>query len=148
MAQDVKILKDDDGIFDIPTGTDYESVDGIETAIIATVFTEARADVGAVPDSFDRRGWVGNLLTLSDDYELGSKLWTYSQAKLTTNTLNSISDLVKKSLNWLIEDGIADTIEVSSSVAGTRGVAISIDLYKNRNSVGRYITVWDNTREQ
>jgi phage gp46-like protein len=149
MAQDVKLLKGTDGIFDIPiSGTEFESVSGVETAILVTVFTEARSDSDTIPDAFNRRGWVGNLLTLEEGYELGSLLWTLSQARLTQNTLNTASDTVKKALNWMIEDGIADTIEVDTVVVSNRTANINIDLFKDLNMVGRYTTVWNNTQEQ
>jgi phage gp46-like protein len=149
MAQDVKLQKNDDGIYDIPLnsdGTDLDTIDGLETAITVSLFTFARANPGNVLDAFKRRGWVGNLLSLSEGYELGSELWVLEQARIDTGTMNKIKNFVQRALNWMITDGIADRIEVSAFQLGERGARVDIILRKNATEVGRYSTVWNNTQ--
>lgn len=149
MAQDVKLVKNDEGIYDIPLtddGKDLATIDGLETAIIVSVFTYARANSGDVPDSFNRRGWVGNLLTLLEGYELGSELWVLSQSRINTETLNRGEDFVKRSLQWMLDDGVADTITVTFTQSSVREVEVEIILLKSSNVIGRYITIWNNTK--
>lgn len=147
MAQDVKLEKGVDDIFDIPVeNSDLATVDGVETAVFVSLFTDARAPAGTVKDAFRRRGWSGNILTLQDGFELGGLLWTLDQARLTQNTLNEGEDVVRISLQWVIDDGIADTVEVAMEQTGTRQGTITIELFKGIEVVGRYTTVWLSTQ--
>lgn len=146
MAQDVKVLKNNEGIYDIPiSGNDLSSIDGFETAIIVSLFTDARENSANVRDSFNRRGWVGNLLTLKDSFELGSVLWGLV-SRLDQNTLNRADNIVKKALKWMIDDSIADNIDITTTKLNERSAQIEIILYKNMNETSRYITLWNNTK--
>lgn len=147
MAQDVKIEQDANGIFDIPVvNADLATVNGVETAIGVSVYTDSRASSGTVKDAFRRRGWSGNALTLQEGFELGSLLWTLDQARLNQNTLNIGEDIVRRSLQYMINDGIADTIDVIMDQTGTRQGTITIVLFKGIEVVGRYTTVWLRTQ--
>lgn len=146
MSQDVKLEKDADGVFDlVEENGDIASVDGLETAIITSLFTDARTSSGEVPAAYNRRGFSGNLLRIDDDYELGSELWLLDQARLDQNTLNRAQDFAYKSLLWMITKGLAENIEVNVIKQGTRGNYIEIKLFKAQNQVARYITLWQST---
>lgn len=148
MAQDVKIAKNDDGIYDIvetSDGKDFESVEGFETAIGTSIFTNARESEGNVPEAFRRDGWAGNLLTLKDNFELGSTLWALV-SRMVQDTFDRASDTTRICLQWMLDDGIADTIEVETTRVNERQARIQIDLFKNTNLVGRYTTLWTNTQ--
>ena len=146
MSQDVKLEKDADGVFDlVEENGDIASVDGLETAIITSLFTDARTSSGEVPAAYNRRGFSGNLLRIDDDYELGSELWLLEQARLDRNTLNRAQDFAYKSLLWMITKGLAENIEVNVVKEGMRGTYIEIKLFKAQNQVARYITLWQST---
>lgn len=148
MAQDVKIAKNDDGIYDIvetADGKDFESVEGFETAIGTSIFTDARESEGNVPEAFRRGGWSGNILTLKDNFELGSTLWSLI-SRMVQDTFDLASDKTRICLQWMLDDGIADTIEVETTPVNDRQARIQIDLFKNTNLVGRYTTLWTNTQ--
>ena len=150
MAQDIKLQKNDDGIYDIPfneSGNDLAEVQGIETSLIVSLFTNARASSGNVPESFRRRGWCGNILTKSENYELGSLLWTLNQSRLNRSTLNLSEDICKKALQFMVNDRIADTIEVVSEEISERACKITIILYRENNEVARYSTIWLATKQ-
>ena len=148
MGQDVAIRKGPDGIYDIPVvNNDLEAIDGLETAIIVSLFTYARTDRNIVADAFRRRGFSGNLLTLNTNYQLGSELWTLEQSRLIQDTFNAGENIVRRALNFLIEDGIVDNIEVSMNKSNDREATIEILLFKDSNIVDRYTTVWRNTKE-
>lgn len=146
MAQDIKIAKNADGIYDIvQDGADFASVDGLETAIGVSLFTDSRETEGNVQNAFRRGGWSGNILTLQDNFELGSTLWSLI-SRMNQDTYNLTSGKVRVALQWMIDDGIADTIDVITNPTDTRTIRIQIDLYKNNDLVGRYITLWSSTR--
>lgn len=147
MAQDVKIEQGVNDIFDIPViNSDLATVDGVETAIGVSLFTDSRAPSGIVKDAFRRRGWSGNALTFQEGFELGSILWILDQTRLNQNTLNTGEDIVRKSLQYMIGDGIADTIDVIMEQTGTSQGTITIVLFKGIEVVGRYTTVWLRTQ--
>ena len=146
MAQDVKLAKNDDGIYDfVLEGSDFASVDGIETAIGVSLFTDARESEGNVQDAFRRSGWSGNILTLRDGFELGSTLWALV-SRMTQDTFNLGEDKCKIALQWMINDGIADTIDILMTPVDSRVSEIEIKLFKELNLVGRYTTLWTNTK--
>ena len=146
MAQDVKIAKNAEGIYDIVLdGSDFASVDGLETAIGVSLFTDAREDESNIQDAFRRGGWSGNILTLQDDFELGSTLWSLI-ARNIQDTFNLGEDKVRRCLRWMVTDGIADTIDVVMTRVDARTARIQIDLFKELNLVGRYTTLWSSTK--
>lgn len=145
MAQDVKLEKNGDGIYDIPiVNGDFALVDGIETALGVSLFTDARESEGNVQDAFRRGGWSGNILTLNDDFELGSTLWSLI-ARMVQDTFNLGEGKVRLSLQWMIDLTIVDTIDVLMTQNGSRSSKIEIVLFKNLSEVGRYITLLTNT---
>ena len=144
--QDVKLVKNSNGIYDIPVSNgDFESVSGIETAVGLSLFSDSRVDPGNVPIAYRRRGFVGDLLTKSENYELGGQLWLSDQARLTERTRTEISDRAQKSLQHLIDDGIADEIQVITTEK-TKGIEVNIILFKDKTIIDRYTTLWNNTR--
>lgn len=145
MAQDVKLLKNDDGIYDIPiVDGDFDTVDGIETALGVSLFTDSRESEGNVQDAFRRGGWCGNILTLNDGFELGSTLWSMI-ARMVQDTYNLGEDKVRDCLQWMIDDTLVDTIDVSIAPVTSRSIKVLIILYKDSNEVGRYTTLLSNT---
>jgi phage gp46-like protein len=146
MPQDVKLTKTETGYYDLSISDgDLETVNGLETAIIVSLFTYARANVGEIPEAFRRSGWSGNILTKRENFELGSTLWTLV-ARQEQITYNRGEAIVKKALRWLISDGIADVITVEMEKIHDRGGQITIVLFKDFTQVGRYTTLWNATQ--
>jgi phage gp46-like protein len=112
---DIKLTKDSYGNYDVTftdTG-DFTPEISISNAIIISLLQEKRADESehSIPEL--RRGWWGNELNDVIGYEAGSKLWLLSQAKNTEDTLNRSIDYSRDCLQWLIEDGYVNDIQVS-----------------------------------
>lgn len=144
--QDVLIKPDDHGIYDIQiNGADFDSSEGFESAIPVSYFSDSRAPAVQVQEAQRRRGWVGNILFIGTDRELGGLLWILDQARITEDTLNLARAFAKESLQWLIDDGIALNVAVNVERAGTRGVFIYTTIAVIDNPVQRYVTLWRNT---
>jgi len=47
--------------------------------------------------------------------QIGSRLWTLKRRKRTTETLRLYEDYTREALQWLLDDGVADTIKVSAA---------------------------------
>ena len=81
---------------------------GLETAVYISLFTS--------------RGWWGSA---SGD-ELGSDLEKILAGTLTTKTLNSASDEIRRALSWLVSDGVAKSVDVTVSAIGIYSVLLEI----------------------
>jgi phage gp46-like protein len=148
MPQDVLIKPDGFGNYDIPlneNGYDFASAEGFESAIPVSLFTDARAPASSVADPKKRRGWIGNLLTIDQDRQLGGLLWIYDQGRITATLLNGVRNETLRSLNWMLADGILLSIEVDVFVESTRAIRVKIRLTGTDNNVDQYSVLWRRT---
>jgi len=134
MTADVKITPRTDGLYDInlTASGDLESVDGLDTSIIVSLMTDARADASEVNDPYRRRGWWGVEADPEIERIFGSKLWLQDQARLTNMTLAKLKDAAQKSLQWLVDDGYFKSITIRP-VAVLDGVRIYVTLTADNN---------------
>lgn len=104
-------------------GTGLGVDDGLETAVIVSLFSDARVAAAELdPDERDgdRRGWCGDVVPRRaagvprPGRRLGSRLWTRRHRKQTAATLALIRGDVEDALAWMVEDGIATTIEAAA----------------------------------
>lgn len=120
---DVGLMKGD-FVFD-DAAQDLESDNGLETAVIISLFTDRRAKVDDIlpdPNNLDRRGWWGDLA--SPDVEgdqIGSRLWLLNREKTLESVLVRAKEYAEESLQWFLEDGAAKKIEVETERQGTPG---------------------------
>lgn len=141
--QDVLIKGDDRGLYDIQIEkSDFASAYGFETAIPTSYFTDARASAAQVEEAERRRGWVGNILYLDDGRQLGGLLWILDQARLTADTINFAKSFAQGALQWVIDDGLARSIQISIERNGIRAIRIETDIFTIDNTVQRYVTLW------
>lgn len=91
---------------------------GLETAVLISMFSDRRADLeDALPDNTkDLRGWWADA-TQSD--KIGSRLWLLSRSKIENDTNIDAEIYIKECLQWMIDDGVADSIEVTVTRTGT-----------------------------
>lgn len=144
---DAVLVMDEVGVWDcqIDDNGDIETTDSLDTALMTSLFTDSRADSSEVPDASMRRGWIGNEST--PGIEIGSKLWLYDQSRLTGDAISGARDVAQLSLQWLIEDGIANAVSTSASVnsSGT-GIALEVRVERPVGQVeNRYYDLWENT---
>lgn len=117
--------------FDIALdGADLARDDGLRTAVILSLFLDRRADANDVRDGEDRRGsWMDQYLG-SDGDRLGSRLWLLAREKETAATLNRARTYAQEALAWMIDDAIAQRIEVDAEWmrSGVLGLRVEIVL--------------------
>ena len=103
------------GVFDIALdGYDLASDKGLRTAVMISLFTDRRAeDDDRLPtDDNDRRGYWGDAYPDVDGDKLGSRLWLLAREKQTTEVLMRAREYAHEALQWLIDDGIAKSVNV------------------------------------
>ncbi len=127
----------------IDTNGDIKTADFFDTAILMSLFCERRAEPSEVPESHRRRGWVGNESTPT--FEIGSKLWLYSQERATRTVLRGIETVVLNGLQWLIDDGYA--LDITTIAALASGLVTLNVVIKRPDSIvdNRFYKLWGNT---
>jgi phage gp46-like protein len=138
-----------DGIYDLVIEDgEFVTDNSFNTPILMSVFEERRADESEIPTNYLRRGFWGNVILsaqLGFPFEIGSKLWLLYQARKTQLTLNFAKTFLFDSLNWLVEDGFLQSIEVTTNFV-TEGLGVTIKLLRFNNEVEtKSFTLWENT---
>lgn len=97
-------------------GADLEADDGLKTAVVISIFTDARALADdELPEGVtDRRGWWGDILADVDADKIGSRRWLYMREKQTAETAQRIREADEEALAWLVDDGIAARVSVET----------------------------------
>ena len=90
-----------------------EEDDGLDTAVIVSLFTDRRAEESDHFDG-DPRGWWGDALAVNDDrpVPLGSRLWLLAREKQHPAVLRKAEAFARQALQWMLDDGVADSITV------------------------------------
>jgi len=118
MPSDIRIVWSSDhleGDYDTALG-DLLNDEGLETAIIISLFTDRRAsDDDILPfDGDSKRGWWGDLAAPEiEGDQIGSKLWLITREKTTEQTIERARLYVQEALAWMVEDGVAASINVA-----------------------------------
>ena len=132
-------------LYDITFDTDGDILtdDFFDTSLLYSLFGERRADPSEVVESQLRRGWIGSE---GKDFENGSKLWLFSQARITRTNLNRIEDEARKALQWLVDDGFVVSVDEVTATAKNGTVTLEIVIRRSRSSVERrFFELWQNT---
>lgn len=134
MASDIKFVWNEtflEGDFQCQGG-DLLREEGLTTAILISLFSDARADDDdEIDDKNDKRGWWGDL---ESDTPIGSKLWQHDRAKTTQTTITKVKKTIEDSLQWLIDDEVAEKIDVNvyrSGIEGNDRLNFEIKIYQS-----------------
>lgn len=132
-------------LYDISIDSDGDILteDFFDTSLLYSLFGERRADPSEVAESQSRRGWIGNE---NKDFENGSKLWLFEQARLTRSNLNRIEDEARKSLQWLVDEGLVVSVDEVTTTVKSGKINLEIVIRRSRSKVERrFFVLWQNT---
>lgn len=94
---------------------DLKADPGLQTAILLSLFTDARAEADD-PDPAgdnDRRGyWADEFAEVEED-RMGSRLWLLDRQPARQNILVDAEKYDREALQWMIDDKVVDSIEVT-----------------------------------
>lgn len=121
---------------------DLTSGDFFDSSLLYSIFGEKRASASEVVVSEQRRGWIGNE---GKDFENGSKIWLFRQARLTRTNINGLRSAIFNSLQWLIAQNFLKNITVSVTIDKGAVIAEIILFRFNSKVERRYFELWDNT---
>ena len=96
---------------------DFSTDAGLQTAVIISLFTDARADDDAeLPaGETDPRGWWGDALSTVAGDITGSKLWLLHREKQEKRVLLRAEQYAREALQWLVDDKVASKVTVTAS---------------------------------
>lgn len=113
---------------------DIAADEGLETAVLISLFSDARAtsDMLHIEDrDGDLRGFWGDLNTQDNT---GSLLWTIKRAKQLSKTLAEAREYCQRALSWMVEDKVADRVVVTTEYPQRGWMAIQVDIYRTRSN--------------
>lgn len=146
MLQDLRLTFDSaTAAFDLvlsgsaQTGYDLEGDQGLFTAVVISLFTDARAhDDDSLPDDRpgqpeaekDRRGWWGDGLTADADASgpMGSRLWLLWREKDLPAVVARAQQYAEESLAWLSPLGYVVSVSASAIRVESRHIGISVSV--------------------
>jgi phage gp46-like protein len=146
VSSDIKLKQDENGNWDIDFANgDFELTDGLDTAIYLSVLSDKRAAISEVREPILRRGHFTNEFSSIEGYEIGSKLWLYTeQAKNTEDNLLLIENAILDGLKWMIDDNITSKTQVVVTKGGNR-VNIEVNLTSKTQEESNYYNMFINT---
>lgn len=123
----------------------------LRTAVVVSLFTDRRArDDDALPAGAgdDRRGWWGDLLPPVEHDQIGSRLWLLAREKQTREVVARAREYAEEALAWLVEDGVADRVEVRADIVRTGVLGLHITIHRPQGAEEyRYHYVWEATAD-
>lgn len=138
MANDIKMKWDNDLMeADVVLSIgDLEREEGLETAVIMSLFTNGRVDIDEklLADKNNREGWWGDQYADVETDRIGSKLWLLLRSTTTEETLEKAKIYAYEALEWMIEDGVASEIKVEverQEDPGEDRLAFKLKVYKD-----------------
>jgi phage gp46-like protein len=127
---------------------DLDSDRDLDTALIVSLFSDRRADRDdRLPvDGESRRGWWGDTLEATAGRDaIGSRLWLLSREKQTTEVLARAREYAREALQWLIDDGIADSVSVDAEWISMGVLGLRVRIARPAGDVvdRRFNYVWE-----
>lgn len=124
---DLDYVRDTDGIYDLDLDLesgDLALIDGIDAALMVSMFSDRRAREDEVTDPFKRRGWIGDLVAEVPDDRHGSGLWLYEQARLTRDVTTGLRIEAEAALQWMIDERLIRTAQAEVVADPARRLAV------------------------
>lgn len=146
---DYGLFLDEDGIIDMAfIPGDVAADDGLETAVLISLFSDARATddlIPAIDQDGDLRGFWGDVRSPVPGDSTGSLLWTIRRAKQLSRTLAAAKGYAQASLQWLIDDKVASSVVVNATYPQRDWMLLEVFIYRPQSAnpvVFRYNLQW------
>lgn len=112
-------------------GTDLLADDGLDTAVMLSLFLDRRAtDDDNLPDDMDPRGWWGDSFAEVQGDAVGSRLWLLGREKQLPSVANRVQEYAAEALQWLVDDGVASTVETQATWVAPGMCALTVTIYR------------------
>ncbi len=118
--------------------------DDLARAVVNSLFCWARAkDDDDLPGA-SKFGWWADTFKDEDDESFGSRLWLLQRSVLTNEVLALAKDYAEEALQWLIDDGVATSIEVTAERSEQDRLDMTIEVIQpaEKTLTARFADVW------
>ena len=142
---DIKLAMQEFGGDLVVVGADVNRDDGLETAVILSLFCDRRAAPEDLPpEDTDLRGWWGDVDIADTGDQTGSLLWLIRREKQLPRVLTRARDYAQAALQWMIDDKVATSVQVDAEIVrrGFLGLTITITRPRGDQVSFRYDYAW------
>jgi phage gp46-like protein len=125
-------------------GPDLATEEGLKAAIYISLGTDARArPEDEIPDGTDdRRGFWGDAFNAIAGDVTGSRLWLLERSKTTAEVLRLAKDYGLEALQWLIEDKVASSVDLSTERQDAT-LAFAVIVTRPDGRISKFDYVWE-----
>ena len=119
--------------------------DDLPRAVLISLFTWRRANPDDDLPASNKYGWWGDSYPTELNDRIGSRLWLLSRAKMLPETVARAEEYATEALQWLIDDGVADSVQIRAERQTLDTLALQITLTRGDKAALniRFINVWD-----
>lgn len=126
-------------------GGDLLADDSLYTAVVISLFTDARAaDADELPPEYDRsdlRGFWGDAL---GGESIGSRLWLLAREKDMARVRVRAEQYAREALAWLTRDGLAGNVEVEVGHPASGACTLSVSVtYPDKRTREPRTSAWN-----
>ena len=113
-------------------------------AVLISLFSWRRANADDDVQDGDRQGWWADTYNTDGDLT-GSRLWELLRQKVTTQALRQAEEFGREALQWMIDDGVAQTVGVAVEADDSGRVDMLVTVTKPDRSATtiRFQDVWE-----
>lgn len=140
MADAAMVMTENGGAL-LLSGFDLERDDGLQTAVIISLFTDRRASPEQIPVELpqdDLRGYWGDISNATPSDKTGSLLWLLAREKQLPQILGRAQQYCREALAWMVEDLVAIRVEVTAEFVAQGWMLILVDIFRPTGSPVRY----------
>lgn len=113
--------------------SEIQTDESLKIPVFISLFTDARCEENEVPKGqYSRRGFWGDAIF---GEKTGSKLWLLERAKYNNETLIKLKEYAKNSLQWMITDGLAKEIDITTDFNKNNIINLLIKIKKPSGNV-------------
>ncbi len=118
-------------------GGDLGREQGLRTALVCSLFSDAAADIEDLEPGEDGRGWWAQ-----GEDGFGSLLWRLGRRSITSETVELARRGVESALAWLVREQIARGVTVRAERARGRADRIDVEVHIERSDSSRWASAW------
>jgi phage gp46-like protein len=140
MADAAMVMTENGGAL-LLSGFDLERDDGLQTAVIISLFTDRRASpeqIQAELPQNDLRGYWGDIANATPSDQTGSLLWLLAREKQLPQILGRAQQYCREALAWMVDDLVATRVEVTAEFVAQGWMLILVDIFRPAGSPVRY----------
>jgi phage gp46-like protein len=140
MADAAMVMTENGGQL-VLSGFDLARDEGLETAVIISLFTDRRASAEQLHVELpqdDLRGYWGDIGNATPSDQTGSLLWLLAREKQLPQILGRAQQYCREALAWMVEDLVATRVEVTAEFVAQGWMLILVDIFRPTGSPVRY----------